>query len=117
MLWPGIGQQVGLKLAATHSIGRNAYDNIEVAAALGAYLLEQYPALLTQRFGSLAETHDGHRLLEAIAHKRGFIVKAGAPDLERAARIFLGEFRDGTLGNITLEVPEDTAAGGDDGAA
>jgi ribosome biogenesis GTPase A len=109
MLWPGIGHRVGLKLAATHSIGRNAYDNTEVAAALGAYLLEQYPALLTQRFGSFAETHDGHRLLEAIAQNRGFMVKGGGPDLERAARVFLGEFRDGILGKITLETPDETA--------
>jgi ribosome biogenesis GTPase A len=114
MLWPGIGHEVGLKLAATHSIGRNAYDNIEVAAALGGYLLEQYPALLTQRFGSFAETHDGNRLLEAIAQNRGFIVKGGVPDIERAARIFLGEFRDGTLGKITLETPEDMAPAADD---
>ncbi|HTV17821.1 MAG TPA: ribosome biogenesis GTPase YlqF [Polyangiaceae bacterium] len=110
MMWPGIGNDVGLKLAATHSIGRNAYDNTEVAASLGAYLLEQYPALLSQRFGSLAETLDGHGLLEAIAQSRGFIVKGGALDLERAARIFLGEFRDGTLGPITLEIPEDVEA-------
>lgn len=107
MMWPGIGNDVGLKLAAAHSIGRNAYDNTEVAAALGAYLLEQYPALLTQRFGSLAETLDGHGLLEAIARSRGFIVKGAELDVERAARIFLGEFRDGTLGKITLETPGD----------
>jgi ribosome biogenesis GTPase A len=116
MLWPGIGHEVGLKLAATHSIGRNAYDNIEVAAALGAYLLEQYPTLLTQRFGSFAETHDGHRLLEAIAQNRGFIVKGGVPDMERAARVFLGEFRDGTLGKITLEIPDEAAPAAGSGA-
>lgn len=109
MLWPGIGHDVGLKLAATHSIGRNAYDNLEVAVALGSYLLGQYPALLTQRFGPLAETFDGHRLLEAVARNRGFIMKGGALDLERSARIFLGEFREGTLGKITLETPDDVA--------
>jgi ribosome biogenesis GTPase A len=113
MMWPGIGHDVGLKLAATHSIGRNAYDNIEVAAALGAYLLEQYPMLLTQRFGPFAETLDGHRLLGAIAQNRGFMLKGSVLDLERAARIFLGEFRDGTLGKITLETPDDAAPAGD----
>jgi hypothetical protein len=29
--------------------------------------------------------------------------------MERAARVFLGEFRDGTLGKITLEIPDDAA--------
>jgi len=106
MLWPGIGNEIGLKLAATHSIGRNAYDNALVAAALGGYLLEQYPALLAQRFGPLPDTLDGNGLLEAIARARGFIGKGGTLDLERSARTFLGEFRDGTLGNITLETPD-----------
>ena len=107
MLWPGIEPGPALKLAATHSIGRNAYDNIEVAAALGAYLLEQYPALLEQRFGPIPASLDGHRLIEVIAKNRGFVIKGGAPDPERAARTFLGEFRDGTLGKISLETPDE----------
>jgi len=106
MLWPGIEQSAALKLAATHSIGRNAYDNAEVAAGLGVYLLDRYRPLLEQRFGPIPEGSSGHRLLELIAQHRGFLVKGGAPDLERAARILLGEFRDGTLGRITLETPE-----------
>ena len=106
MLWPGIEQDAALKLAATHSIGRNAYDNTEVAAALGTYLLEQYRPLLEQRFGPIPEGSRGHDLLGVVAQRRGFVVKGGAPDLERAARILLGEFRDGILGRITLEVPD-----------
>ena len=106
MLWPGIEQGAALKLAATHSIGRNAYDNGEVAAGLGKYLIEQYRHLLEQRFGPVPEETSGHGLLELIARHRGFLVKGGAPDLERASRILLGEFRDGTLGRITLETPE-----------
>jgi ribosome biogenesis GTPase A len=96
-----------LKLAATHSIGRNAYDNIEVAAGLGGYLLGWYRPLLEQRFGALPEGCDGHVLIDAVALARGFLIKGGAPDRERAARILLGEFRDGTLGRISLEVPDD----------
>jgi ribosome biogenesis GTPase A len=107
MMWPGIEPLAALKLAATHSIGRNAYDNGEVAAALGGYLLRHYSALLERRYGSVPEGIDGHGLLELVARHRGFVVKGGAFDLERAARILLGEFRDGTLGKISLETPED----------
>jgi len=106
MLWPGIEQGAALKLAATHSIGRNAYDNAEVAAGLGSYLIDQYRPLLEQRFGPIPEGSSGHGLLEVIAQHRGFLIKGGAPDLERAARVLLGEFRDGTLGRITLEIPD-----------
>jgi ribosome biogenesis GTPase A len=107
MMWPGIEPQTALKLAVTHSIGRNAYDTVEVAAALGGYLLREYRSLLEQRFGAIPGDVDRHGLLEVIARHRGFLVKGGAVDLERAARAFLGEFRDGTLGKITLEAPDE----------
>jgi ribosome biogenesis GTPase A len=107
MMWPGIEPQTALKLAVTHSIGRNAYDTVEVAAALGGYLLREYRSLLEQRFGAIPRDVDRHGLLEVIARHRGFLVKGGAVDLERAARAFLGEFRDGTLGKITLETPDE----------
>jgi ribosome biogenesis GTPase A len=106
MLWPGIKPWTALKLAATHSIGRNAYANTEVAAALGQYLLTHYRELVVQRFGQV-DVSAGHELLEAIARARGFVVKGGTLDLERAARILLGEFRDGTLGKISLETPDE----------
>jgi ribosome biogenesis GTPase A len=110
MMWPGIDATTGLKLAITHSIGRNAYDNAEVAAALGGYLLKHYPALIEQRFGAIPEGIDGHVLLEVIARHRGFVLKGNALDIERSARIFLGEFRDGTLGKISLEAPDELAS-------
>lgn len=110
MLWPGIAAETAIKLAATHSIGRNAYDNVEVAASLGAYLLAEYPELLSERFGAMPEASDGHSLVLAIARARSFVVKGGAFDLERAARILLGEFRDGILGKITLETPAQVEA-------
>jgi ribosome biogenesis GTPase A len=107
MMWPGIEPRAAIKLAATHSIGRNAYDNTEVAAALGAYLLRHYPALLEQRFGAIPDGVDGYGLVETIAQHRGFVVKGGTLDVERAARILLGEFRDGTLGKVSLETPDE----------
>jgi ribosome biogenesis GTPase A len=107
MMWPGIEQRAAFRLAATHSIGRNAYDNSEVAAALGGYLLRYYRALLEGRFGAIPVDIDGHRLVELIARHRGFVVKGGEPDRERAARILLAEFRAGTLGRISLETPDE----------
>ena len=109
MLWPAIDQGAALKLAASHSIGRNAYDNPEVAAALGAYLLAHYRPSLEARFGPIPEGCSGHALVEVIAKNRGFILKGSSPDLERAARTLLGEFRDGSLGRITLETPDEPA--------
>ena len=40
-----------------------------------------------------------------IGKKRGFLLKGGEIDYERAAAIVTDEFRGGKLGRITLELP------------
>jgi ribosome biogenesis GTPase A len=103
MLWPGLAQSAALKLAATHSIGRAAYDDEEVAVELGGYLISRYPHLVAERFGELSDSCDGHGLLHLIATRRCLARKAGGPDIARAAVALLNDFRSGALGRITLE--------------
>jgi len=110
MLWPGMTQEASYRLAATHGIGRAAYEDEDVAAYLAGYLVSQYPALLTKRFGPLAANRDGHGLLEAIAEARSLAKKAGGLDLARAATTLLNEFRTGALGPLSLETVEQIAA-------
>jgi ribosome biogenesis GTPase A len=102
MLWPGMDQGTALKLAATHSIGRAAYDDEEVAASLGQYLVDHYRPLLVERYGELPDRCDGYSLLQAVAERRG-LKKAGGADLAKAAAALLNDFRNGALGRITLE--------------
>ncbi len=111
MMWKGVAQDIALKLAATHSIGRNAYDDASVAFDLARLLLADYPGLLEARYGALpagpaaTPALDGPGLIAAIATRRALVMRGGGPDLERAASLLLKEFRDGTLGAITLETP------------
>jgi ribosome biogenesis GTPase A len=112
MMWPRVDQTAAVKLAATHSIGRNAYLDQEVAAGLGRYLLQDYPELIAGRFGAPPEGCDGNGLLEWVARRRGFLLKGGAPDLEKAAAMLLQDFRSGALGRVTLETPETFQAAG-----
>ncbi|MFZ5893321.1 MAG: ribosome biogenesis GTPase YlqF [Myxococcota bacterium] len=109
MLWPAIEQVAALKLAITHSIGRNAYEETVAASDLAAYLLANYRELLQKRFGELPPAVDAHGVFSVIARKRGLIVKGGAPDLEKSALVLLHEFRNGTLGRISLEAPAEVA--------
>jgi ribosome biogenesis GTPase A len=109
-LWPGIADQTALRLAATHSIGTNAYDDQIVAAALGDYLLANYRPQVAARFGHLPADVDGHGLLAEVARARRFLVKEGLLDLNKAAVVVLNEFRDGLLGRITLETVADLPA-------
>jgi ribosome biogenesis GTPase A len=108
MLWPKIDHPIdGLMMAASHSVGVNAYIDDEVATWLAGYLLEHYPALLQARYGFDLQGMDAVAILEGIAKKRGCIIKGrgGELDIEKAAGILLNDYRTGTLGRITLETP------------
>ena len=108
LLWPKIEKpDDGLKLATIHAIGRNAVIDEEVAQFLADTLLARYPALLAARYQLDVTGLDGVGVIEAIAKKRGCLLKGrgGMPDMEKAAMIFLTEYRSGKLGRISLESP------------
>ncbi|MDP9963706.1 ribosome biogenesis GTPase A [Variovorax paradoxus] len=116
MLWPRIVvPKSGYNLAASGAVGRNAFDEEEVALELLNYLKAHYAAGLTERF-KLAE-HDAaaiaamkdEEVLDAIGRKRGALLGKGRVNLQKAAEIVMHEFRAGNLGRITLETPEEFA--------
>ncbi len=110
MLWPRISiEQSGYHLAASGAIGRNAFDEAEVALELIATLKRRYADRLQQRFG-LAELGEDDAVLEAIGVKRGAKIRGGAVQLHKAAEALLMDFRGGQLGRITLETPDEMAA-------
>ena len=114
LMWPNIKHDSdGFMLAASHAIGRNAVIDSEVGIFLAGLLLQRYPALLIARYGIEVDGMDGVDAVEAIARKRGCILKgrhAGELDLEKAAMILLTDYRGGKLGRISLETPESRAA-------
>ncbi|MGB7480420.1 MAG: ribosome biogenesis GTPase YlqF [Burkholderiaceae bacterium] len=106
MLWPKIEHASdGLMLAASHAVGSNALIEEEVATFLAGLLLERYPQLLAARYGLQPDGMDGVAVVEAVAQKRGYRLKGGAPDLEKAAHTLLLDYRSGALGRISLETP------------
>ena len=109
LMWPKIERREdGLILATIHAIGRNAVIDEEVAEFLAATLLSRYPGLLAARYEVGEQGLDGVGVIEAIAKKRGCLLKGrgGEFDLEKAAMILLTEYRSGKLGRISLETPE-----------
>jgi ribosome biogenesis GTPase A len=110
MLWPRISiAQSGYHLAASGAIGRNAFDEEEVALELIAVLKRHYPERLQERYG-LTELGSDETVLEAIGVKRGAKVRGGAVQMHKAAEALLADFRQGVLGRMTLETPEELAA-------
>jgi ribosome biogenesis GTPase A len=113
MLWPKIAHPVdGLMLAASHAVGVNAYIDEEVATWLAGFLLTSYPAMLTSRYGFPVEGMDAPAVIEAVAKKRGCLIKGrgGELDIDKASQILLHDYRGGTLGRISLETPQSRAA-------
>ena len=111
MMWPKIEfDSDGYMLAASHAIGRNAVIDEEVAAFLADILLKRYAQPVAARYRLQTAGLDGPGLVEAVGRRRGCLVKGGALDLEKAAQILLQDYRDGTLGRISLETPETRVA-------
>ena len=103
ILWPKFDDKsVALKLAFTGAIKDDVTDVEALAAELGAYLAENYPERLMERYK--LENLDGN-IVELIAKKRGMMMSGGVPDTERAAITLLDEYRSGKIGRITLEKP------------
>lgn len=110
LMWPKIQYESdGYMLAASHAIGKNAVIDEDVAIFLADVLLQRYPALLEQRYGFKASSMDGVDVVEAIARKRGFLLKGGIADLEKSAMTLLVDYRSGTLGRVSLETPDSRA--------
>ncbi|MDD5241612.1 MAG: ribosome biogenesis GTPase YlqF [Sulfuricella sp.] len=111
LMWPKIEHDSdGYMLAASHAIGRNAVIDEEVAAFLAEILLARYPALLAARYNCAVAGMDGAAIIEAVAKRRGILLKGGAPDLEKAALTLLKDYRTGALGRVTLETPDTRSA-------
>jgi len=111
MLWPRITVvESGYHLAASGAIGRNAFNEEEVALELLARLQTAYAGRLEERFklADVSGLSEEERLTE-IARKRGAIQSGGRVNLQKAAEILMGEFRTGGLGRITLETPAEFA--------
>lgn len=111
ILWPRIiVARSGYNLAASGAIGRNAYDEEEVALELLATLRRDYPALLEARFrlAGVAAMKD-EDVLAAVGRQRGALLGKGRINTQKAAEIVIQEFRATTLGRITLETPGEFA--------
>lgn len=107
ILWPKFeDQEIGRKLAIIGTIRDDLLDIRELAYYLLDLLLKFYPGIINNRF-NIEENHDKIEALNMIAEKRNAKLKGNEPDLNKAAKILIDEFRSSKLGRVTLEFPED----------
>ena len=107
MLWPKLeDQELAKHLAFLGSIKDEIMDSEELATDLLVLLQSMVPAPLTERFTKLAADTPKENLLDAVCRSRGFLLRGGELDTERASHVALDEFRAGKIARVTLEQPE-----------
>jgi ribosome biogenesis GTPase A len=112
MLWPRIVvEQSGYHLAASGAIGRNAYDEQEVALALLGCVRQRHADRLPARYrlDAISGLTDDELLAE-VARKRGGLMSGGRINLQKAAEVAINDFRSSAWGRLTLETPEEFTA-------
>lgn len=110
MMWQKIRyQQIGYNLAICNSIGRNALDEELIALYLIEFLLNsQYVDKFAVRYKLKPEhlTQIPDQLLNTLANKRGCVMAGGIIDRQKISEIVIQDFRDGKMGQISLETPQ-----------
>lgn len=109
ILWPKFEDQtVGLRLAFIGSIKDEILHTEELAAELTQFMIKEYPGVLAEKY-EMEESENGFENVQEIAKSRHCLVKGNELDTEKAAKLLLDDFRNGRLGRITLETPEQFA--------
>jgi len=108
LLWGNIiNEHSGYRLAISGAIKDTAFEHDDAAFYLAEYLIKHYPSLLVERYQLSQSPQTELELIESIGRLRGCLRAGGQVELDKACKILINEFRLGTLGNITLENPQE----------
>ena len=108
ILWPKFeDQKIALNLAFTRAIKDEILDIDTLGLKFIEKMSEIEPEKLKARYKLDSLGEEPLETMEMIGRKRGFLLGRNELDYTRIAKTVLNEFREGKLGQITLEVPED----------
>lgn len=93
------------RLAFVGSINDDILDLDDVALELLDELYQKYPKRLQERYGITGGSK--LEMLDCVCARRGFVLRGGEYDYERAERAVIDDFRKGRLGRITLDSSAD----------
>lgn len=123
VLWPKFeSQKVALNLAFTGTIKEDILERVDIAYYLTKFLLENNPEKICERYKitketikekleqEQAENENIYEIMLEIGKKRGCIMAGGNIDEEKTARILLDEFKNGVIGKITIECPNEDSS-------
>ena len=103
ILWPKFDKIFSKNLAFIGCLSDNEFDLGDLGYELMETVFSKYPDNIKEVF-DVDYKHDVFiELYDKFCIKRGFIMRGGLVDYERAGRAFIDDFRSGKLGKITLE--------------
>lgn len=106
LLWPRLDDPLAARrLAYIAAIRDEILDTAQLAIQLLTDMIDVCPQAVAERFKIKDLSVRGFELLESVCRGRGFLMKGGILDTDRACMVVLDEFRAGKLGRITLELP------------
>lgn len=104
MLWPKLNdQRAATRLAYIGTIKDAVYDQYELCLNLLQDLLVAMPQRTIERYKIQNPAAENYALLDEVCRGRGFLLRGGEYDYDRACSVILDEFREGKVGKITLE--------------
>ena len=110
MLWPRLDdQEAARRLCYIGSVSDEVTDLYLLSLSLMEEMMESCPEKVMARFHIEDPSLRGQELIEAACRGRGWLLKGGECDFDRASRVILDEFRGGKLGRITLEKAPETS--------
>lgn len=104
VLWPKFDEGLSVNLAYVGSLSDKEFDLADLGFELMKTIYEKYPENLKAVFADVNfEFEEFIELYDRLCLKRGFIMRGGEVDYNRAGKSFIDDFRAGKFGKITLE--------------
>lgn len=108
VLWPKFdNEEIGYRLAVSGAIKEEIFDFELAGYYLVKFMMNNYQALLQERYKLDEIAGDPMDILEAIGRKRGCLRPGGVVDTNLAGEIVLRDYRSQKLGKLSLEIPQE----------
>ena len=106
-LWPRLyPEECGYRLAVTGAIKDKVISYEDIAYFAAEYLLANYPNDVQARYKLDQLPTEVTPLMDEIAARRGCLARGGMTNLQKVCELFVREFRQGSIGRMSLETPD-----------
>ncbi len=100
------GKEESLMLALVGCLPDTFYDPEEAAERLMELCYERYSQKFAKFYDLKKPAKNPLEFYDALAARRGFLLKGGVYDIQRVFPVILKDFSTGRISGITLELPE-----------